>query len=478
MRSLQRYIFGRVQDLRFDRLSASIVLGFGVFLFDIFTSTVVASGVLYALAVGVYSRSHRRSDLLIAGAVCSGLVLLGWVFSPDGSSQGTELGNRVIALVAIWVTVAISVGRTRVVQLGDLLDSTTDGIVVIDRKGSISLVNSNIQPLLGYSSQELVGKSVSEILPEILDESGAEIHQRMFSYTRGRSAGSVTETTAKRKDGVDFPAEIKLSPVGREGETHTVAVIRDVTDRKRAEAVLAAQAVELERSNAELEQFAYVSSHDLQEPLRMVASYIQLLQRRYEGKLDSDADEFIGYAVDGTVRMQRLVNDLLELSRVGTHGQEFKPTECSKAFDDAVSNLEVAIEESRAEVSHDPLPTLVADESQLMRLMQNLIGNAIKYRGDRDVKVHVGAERNGGDWILSVRDNGIGIDPRYFDQIFGIFKRLHGRGEFSGTGIGLAVCKKIVERHGGQIWVESEPGAYSKFSFSIPSDSNGSPGDS
>ena len=242
----------------------------------------------------------------------------------------------------------------------------------------------------------------------------------------------------------------------------------DITEQKEAEAKLAQTVADLLRSNEELEQFAYVASHDLQEPLRMVTSYMQLLKRRYEDKLDSDANDFIGFAVDGASRMQTLIQDLLIYSRVGTRGKPFETTNCEDVLGQVLMNLEVAIKESDAMVAHDPLPTVAADASQLAQLFQNLIGNAIKFKGEDAPRVYIAAEQKDDEWEFSVADNGIGIDPEFFGRIFVIFQRLHGRDEYSGTGIGLAVCRKIVERHGGRMRVESKPGQGTTFYFTLP----------
>jgi signal transduction histidine kinase len=237
---------------------------------------------------------------------------------------------------------------------------------------------------------------------------------------------------------------------------------REVAERKRAEENLA-------RSNRELQQFAYVSSHDLQEPLRMISSFVQLLEKRYKGKLDQDADEFIGFVVEGTSRMQRMIQDLLTFSRVQSRGVEFAPVDTNEVFEKTVFSHQIMIKEAGAVVTKDDLPTVMGDETQLSQLFQNLIDNAIKFRrAEETPKVHISAQRKGNDWEFSVQDNGIGIDPQYFDRIFIIFQRLHSREAYEGTGIGLAVCMRIVERHGGRIWVESEPGRGSLFHFTLP----------
>ena len=227
--------------------------------------------------------------------------------------------------------------------------------------------------------------------------------------------------------------------------------------------------LELKRSNEDLEQFAYVASHDLQEPLRMITNYLQLLRQRYRDKLDAGADDFVAFALDGSKRMHQLIHDLLTYSRVGTHGKEFVPTDCEQALANALANLRVAIEESRAEITRDPLPTVNGDEVQLTQLFQNLLGNAVKFRGEGTPKIHVGVQRTGGEWEFSVRDNGIGIAPEDFQRIFLVFQRLHSRERYPGTGIGLSVCKKIVERHGGRIWVESKLGRGTTFYFTLSS---------
>lgn len=242
----------------------------------------------------------------------------------------------------------------------------------------------------------------------------------------------------------------------------------EVTLRTETEKDLHLTLLELERSNSELQQFAYVASHDLQEPLRMISSYVQLLERRYKGKLDDDADEFIAYAVDGAKRMQGLISDLLQLSRFGTRERSLGAVDCEVVLDQALANLQTSIAACCAQVTHGPLPTVRADSTQLIQLFQNLVGNALKFRGTETQNIHVSAEPKNGKWLFSVRDNGIGIDPEHSDRIFGIFQRLHGRGEYPGTGIGLAICKKIVEGHGGQIWVDSEAGKGATFFFTLP----------
>jgi PAS domain S-box-containing protein len=338
-----------------------------------------------------------------------------------------------------------------------LLEAAPDAMVVVNQDGEIVLLNVQAEKQFGYSRDELIGQQVKNIVPEGFAE-------RLIADGL-RSAG--IELTGLRKNGTEFPIEIMLSPLENAQGILVTAAIRDISVRKNAEKHLAQKMDELNRSNEELGQFAYIASHDLQEPLRMVASYTQLLSRRYKGKLDSDADEFIAFAVDGANRMQRLIQDLLAYSRVGTEGRELVNTSSEKALLLALGNLGGTIEEHGAIVTHDLLPAVVADEMQLVQLFQNLIGNAIKYQRPGIPRVHISAALAAGKWTFSVKDNGLGIDPKYTEKIFGMFQRLHKRDEFAGTGIGLAICKKIIERHDSTITVESKLGVGSTFRFAL-----------
>jgi len=344
-----------------------------------------------------------------------------------------------------------------------LIEASLDPLVTIDRDGKITDVNLAAEKATGLSRQALVGTDFCDYFTE--PEKARAGFQRAFREGTVRDY----ELAIRHRDGGTTPVLYNASVY--RGETGGIAGVfaaaRDISNRKRAEALAAEKTAELERSNAELQQFAYVASHDLQEPLRAVASFTRLLGERYRGRLDADADEFIGFAVEGAKRAQRLIYDLLAYSRVTTRGAAFAPTDCEAVLRDTLADLAAAIEETGGQVTHDPLPTLEADATQLGQVLQNLIGNALKFHRAEPPRVHVSARRIVGAWRFAVRDNGIGIQPQYTGQIFDVFQRLHTSAEYPGTGIGLAIAKKIVERHGGRIWVESEPEKGSTFFFTI-----------
>ena len=333
------------------------------------------------------------------------------------------------------------------------------------------------------SALELANKNLGVMVSVVFSALALAIILAIFTTRRIVRPIEALATSVWAISGGDFSQRVEVSSRDEVGQlasafnqmvgdlrTTTTSIDnlnKEITERKRLGEELQKTIAELGRSNAELERFAYIASHDLQEPLRMVASYTQLLEKRYKDKLDADANDFIGYAVDGAKRMQQLINDLLTYSRVGTRGKPFEPADCMTVFEAAVANLDVAIRESGAEVTSDPLPSVMADEGQLVQLFQNLIDNAVKFHGEELPRIHVSAEQKGDEWVFSVRDNGIGIDSQYLEQVFKVFQSLHG-GKYRGTGIGLSIAKKIVERHGGRIWLESQPGKGTIVHFTIP----------
>jgi len=402
------------------------------------------------------NRSHAISvtSLSVAGVTVVTLTVLGLVLL-------TSLADRRFSLQAM----ELEASRRH----HQIIETALDAFIEMDSDALITDWNAQAETTFGWSRSEAIGQTLSQmIIPHRYREAHTQGLRLFLATGEGPVLNKRIEIAALHRDGTEFPIELAIAAI-RWGERRLFsAFARDVTEQKRAQRELARKVEELARSNAELEQFAYVASHDLQEPLRMVASFTQLLAQRYKGKLDADADEFIGFAVDGATRMQQLIQDLLSYSRVTTKGQSFRLIDAKAPCDNALENLQTSIKDSNAVVNVGPLPAVLADPRQLMQLFQNLIGNAVKYRNDRTPEIHVAAKPNGDQWVFSVQDNGIGIAPQHSERIFQMFQRLHTTNEYQGTGIGLAICRKIVERHGGKIWVEAQPGKGSTFVFTIP----------
>ena len=405
-------------------------------------------------------------------------------------------GLTALAIILVWCLAAfIEIYRQRFIyqrmmivgqerlraqeEIRATLYGIGDGVIATDLEGLVTRLNPAAEKLTGWRESEALGKplkDIFQIVSEITHQPASNPVERVLQD--GKLVGMDNHTLLISRDGSQRAIADSAAPIWGEGLSlrGVVLVFRDQEFERAVQKALALEKdelarsnAELARSNAELEQFAYVASHDLQEPLRMVSSYMQLLEKRYKAQLDADAQEFIGYAVDGATRMQRLISDLLMFSRVGTHGRPLEPVSSQQVFEVAVQNLKLSIEESGAQVTHDdPLPEVQADGPQLVQLFQNLIGNAIKFHGKKTPRVHLSVTAGMGEWIFALRDNGIGIDPQYFDRIFVLFQRLHERSAYPGTGIGLAICKKIVQRHAGRIWVESEKGQGTTFYFSLP----------
>ena len=365
-----------------------------------------------------------------------------------------------------------------------ILHSAAESIISTNPEGIITSFSRGSEKLLGYSAAEVIGQTtpalihdpseVAEHAARLTEELGRPVEPGFEAFVaKARGGGSETrEWTYIRRDHTRVPVLLSVSEVADENGNVLgfLGVARDITDLKRAQADLERLAAELKRSNMDLEHFASIASHDLQEPLRMVTSYLELLERRYKGRLDAQADEFIGFAVDGAKRMQTLIRDLLAYSRLGMRPKAREPVAMSDPIKLATENLRLAIQEKNALISFAPMPVISGDPVLLTQLFQNLIGNALKFAGKEPPRIQINARLKTSEWIFSVADNGIGMEAGNLDRIFEIFHRLHSREEYPGTGIGLALCKRIVEIHGGRIWAESERGKGSVFHFSLPAD--------
>lgn len=347
-----------------------------------------------------------------------------------------------------------------------LLETAPDAMVIIDRDGRIALVNAQTERLFGYPREQLIGQPVEMLMPAPLRERHAGHRQGYFHDPRVRPMGVGLELMGRRSDGSEFAIEISLSPMESGGGEYATAAVRDISERKAVENRLAQYAEELSRSNQELRQFAYVASHDLRAPLRGVVGFAQLLKKRYSGQLDGEADEYLNYLVDSSMHMQALIDGLLAFSKVG-QDSGFTRVDCERLLKQVETQLRAAIEERGALITHDALPVVRGSELELNQLLQNLIGNGLKFQPGSQPKVHLSAQHTAEGWCFAVRDQGIGIAPEHRERIFEIFQRLHSSEDYEGTGIGLALCQKIVRHHGGRIWVESEPGQGSSFFFTL-----------
>ena len=373
--------------------------------------------------------------------------------------------------VRIDATANVSpMGSTLAVQVAksfaNAVEETADAVLITDPNGHIEYVNPAFECTTGFRQDEVLGKT-----PRIL-KSGR--HPLAFYETMWRTilSGDVFRATIvnRKRNGDLYHAEQTITPVKDAAGhiSHFVSIIRDITERIRTQDQLRRTVEELARYNKELDQFALMVAHDLKAPQRTALTFTQLLQKRCDGKLDAESDEFLGLIASGLTRMGELIDGLLRLARVNSEGDAFEPTDIGKLCDAATAHLRPAIQENGAVVTHDGLPTVTGDASQLIQLFQNLIGNAIKFRRPEPPHIRIAAEPTGNEWTCAVRDNGIGFDPEQADRIVGIFQRLHTQSEYPGIGIGLAICKRIVERHGGRIWAESTPDEGSAFYFTLP----------
>ena len=408
-----------------------------------------------------------RTRPMGAGLGLYGLRRDGSEFPAEISLSSIDTPDGLLATAAIR---DITDRKSAEAKFQQLLESAPDAIVGIGRDGRIELVNAQTEKLFGYARDALVGEPVEKLVPARYHGAHTGHRSGYFTDPRTRPMGAGLELFGLRADGSEFPAEISLSSIETDEGLLATAAIRDITDRKNAERDLARHAAELQRSNVELSQYAYVASHDLQEPLRMVVTYTDRLAEHLDGTLGAREQEWANYVVEGATRMQLLIEGLLEFSRVRPEEAEFVEVDCEVVMRRALANLQAAILESGGRITHDPLPTISADAVQLLQLFQNLIGNALKFCADVAPVVHIGCGRERHEWHFTVTDNGIGVDAVDADRIFVLFQRLHSKDAYAGAGIGLALCKKIVDAHHGRIWVESERGAGATFHWVLPAE--------
>lgn len=456
----------------------------GIFALDLLTPVGVADGILYVTAVLMTPwLSNKRAPFIVAGG-CTVLTILGVVLSPginvvySGSIIAwNAVINRIYAIVILWATAGLSHQYCRKnehsLRLASIVESSDDAIIGQTLQGRITSWNKGAERIFGYPEQEVLGKFMTILFPPDRFFEEPEI---LGKLQRGEKVVSF-ETIRRRKDGTTLPVSVTISPlIDRWGKLVGASkILRDISKEAHMKNLMAVQslvlarhAAELKHSNEDLEQFAYIASHDLQEPLRTIHGFTQLLDSRYRDRLDDQGREFIGFVTDAASRMQTLIQDLLKYSRIQSQDFKTSPVDTEEVLTDILKHLLLTIEEKQATVTHDPLPTVQSDKGHFHHLLQNLLTNALKFVGPESPRIHISARESDSEWIFSIQDNGIGIEAEFNDRIFLPFKRLNNREEYPGTGIGLAICKKIVERRGGRIWVESEAGHGATFTFSLP----------
>jgi PAS domain S-box-containing protein len=390
----------------------------------------------------------------------------------DGTQIPVEIGlNPIQTKVGLMILSAITDITER--KLSDerfrlVVEACPSGMIMTDADGKIVLINAEAERLFGYARQELFGRSIDILVPAMTRPEHGKLRKNFVEAPEARRMGIGRDLYGARKNGTQIPIEIGLNPIQTSDGLMILSAITDISERKRAAQELAKRSEQLERSNADLEQFAHVASHDLQEPLRMVSSYTSLIAEHYKGRTDEKAEKYIRYTLDGAKRMQHLIQDLLSYSRVDSQAELPVLIKSEIAVKTALENLNTTIEKSRAEIECDELPAVYADATQLAQIFQNLIGNALKFSGEGSPHIRVGAKRDGDKWVFHVKDNGIGIEKKYAERVFLMFQRLNERGQYEGSGIGLAIVKKIVERHGGVVWFDSELKIGTTFYFTIP----------
>lgn len=396
--------------------------------------------------------SNNKPWMVLVGGVVIDSLLLGlFIFLARANRRAVQFANDMTQDYQY---------KTKL--LSNIIDNTVDGLITIDGKGTIETFNKACEKIFGYKADEVIGENVKMLMPEPYHSEHDGYLKNYRDTGKKKIIGLGREFEGQRKNGTVFPLDVSVSEINIQDRKLYSGIIRDITERKMAED-------EIIRSNEELERFAYVASHDLQEPLRMVTNFTGLLEKRYGDQLDEQAKEYIGFAFSSAKRMQDLVNDLLEYARIGQEAENFKEVDIKQVIELVEENLKDSIDSSNAAITHEDLPIVHVNPMRLMRVIQNLVGNGIKYQAEGvNPEIHISAEEKNNAWLISIKDNGIGMKPEYCEKIFEPFKRLHAKNEYVGTGMGLAICRKIIEGFDGTIWAESEQGKGSAFYFTIP----------